>query len=74
MSETAIKELKRRFKTIFICLDNDLSLHDAIVYALDQPDIAKHVGMAARTTLCISWDSIMDSVINRYATLIKKTD
>ena len=23
MSETAIKELKRRFKTIFICLDND---------------------------------------------------
>ena len=58
----------------FICLDNDLSLHDAIVYALDQPDIAKRVGMAARKTLCISWDSIIDSVINRYANLIKKTD
>ena len=58
----------------FICLDNDLSLHDAIVYALDQPDIAKHVGMAARKTLCTSWDSIIDSVINRYANLIKKTN
>ena len=58
----------------FICLDNDQSLHDAIVYALDQPDIAKRVGMAARKTLCISWDSIIDSVINRYANLIKKTD
>ena len=58
----------------FICLDNDLSLHDAIVYALDQPDIAKRVGMAARKTLCISWDSIIDSVINRYANLIKNTD
>ncbi|MPM27343.1 Alpha-monoglucosyldiacylglycerol synthase [bioreactor metagenome] len=58
----------------FICLDNDLRLHDAIVYALDQPDIAKRVGMAARKTLCISWDSIIDSVINRYANLIKKTD
>ena len=58
----------------FICLDNDQSLHDAIVYALDQPDIAKHVGMAARKTLCISWDSIIDSVIDRYAHLIKKAN
>ena len=58
----------------FVCRDNDQSLHDSMVYALDHPDIAKHVGMAARKTLCISWDSIIDSVINRYANLIKKTD
>lgn len=58
----------------FVCRDNDQSLHDSMVYVLDHPDIAKHVGMAARKTLCTSWDSIIDSVINRYANLIKKTN
>ena len=53
-------------QTGFICQDNDQSLLSAIEIALDHPDITKGIGVNAKMTLCVSWDCILDSVIERY--------
>ena len=56
----------------FLCKDDPKDLADVITKAAGDPELLKTVSENAHATIPISWDTIMDQVIGRYAALIEK--
>lgn len=54
----------------FLCDDTPQSLFETIKSALQDQDKLKQIGKAARQTIPISWDLILDSALERYENLI----
>ncbi|MBQ9989122.1 MAG: glycosyltransferase [Clostridia bacterium] len=52
------------------CQNHAQSLSDALIAALQNPPQAKALGMAARRTIPILWENVIDKVINRYSRLV----
>lgn len=53
------------------CEDNSQSLYETIKYAIIRPKFTRKLGILAKETIPISWDEVIDKVIDRYARLIE---
>jgi glycosyltransferase involved in cell wall biosynthesis len=54
-----------------ICRDSSESLRDALAEFLNSESFAKNLGAAAKATLAVSWDDMLDDVVNRYEDMIE---
>ena len=54
----------------FLCEDDSADLARVIKAALDDPEAARKVGEAARDSLPVTWDEVMEDVVSRYGELI----
>jgi glycosyltransferase involved in cell wall biosynthesis len=54
-----------------ICRDSSQSLRDALFEFLSSESLANNLGAAAKATLAVSWDDMLDDVVNRYEDMIE---
>jgi L-fucose mutarotase/ribose pyranase (RbsD/FucU family) len=54
-----------------ICRDSSQSLRDALLEFLSSDSFANNLGAAAKATLAVSWDDMLDDVVNRYQDMIE---
>ena len=53
------------------CEDNSQSLYEICKYALINKEYCRKLGILAKETIPISWDSVIDRVLDRYGQLIE---
>lgn len=54
-----------------VCENSSESLAEALKELIDNESFAKLLGKAARTTLAVSWDIMLDDVVKRYEDIIE---
>lgn len=58
----------------FLCADDSAALANTLAWALDHPDEVAKTGIAARASIPIPWDTVIQSVTERYHYLIEHTN
>lgn len=58
----------------FLCKDDSHSLYEVIKKCLNDRDLTAKIGLQAKESIPVSWDSIIDKVIERYQNLINEYD
>ena len=56
----------------FFCEDTTESLAEVMVKAVEDPHLLANMGIEARRTIPISWNGIMETVLERYQYLIDR--
>ncbi len=56
----------------FLCDDTAESLCTVLQKALSEPEVTRRIGAEARKTIHLSWDSIAERAVGRYAQLIER--
>ncbi len=59
-------------KNGFLCGDTSLELAKALERLLSAPALIKTVGMQAKKTLPVPWETVVEQILGRYASLVKK--
>ena len=54
----------------FCCEDDSESLAHVLIKALSDPKKTREIGLNAKETIPVSWDKIIDKVLERYQYLI----
>lgn len=58
----------------FLCEDDSRDLYRVLKGALDNPENTKEIGNAAKATIPLPWENIMEQALNRYQRLIDSPD
>ncbi len=60
-------------KNGFLCRNDSAHLRDVIAWALDHPEETKTVGLAARSSIPVPWETVIAEVVTRYQYLIDRS-